>query len=44
MTFRQRWLVGMAVVGTVAGAAAATLFWLVLTRPVALAAMLDGAR
>ena len=44
VTFRQRWLVGVAVVGAAAGAAAATLFWLVLTRPVALAAMLDGVR
>ncbi len=44
VTFTQRWLVGVAVVGAAAGAAAVTLFWLVLTRPVALAAMLDGVR
>ena len=44
VTFTQRWLVGVAVVGAAAGAAAVTLFWLVLTRPVALVAMLDGVR
>ena len=44
MTRTQRWLVGVAVVGAAAGAAAVTLFWLVLTRPVAVAAMFDGVR
>jgi hypothetical protein len=42
VTRTQRWLVGVAVVGAAAGAAAVTLFWLVLTRPVAVAAMFDG--
>ena len=33
----QRWLVGVAMVGAAAAAVAASLFWLVLTRPVAMA-------
>ena len=38
----KRWLVGVAVVGAAAGAAAAGLLWLVLTRPVALAEFLSA--
>jgi hypothetical protein len=37
MTRTRIWLVGVAVVGAVAGVAALGLFWLVLTEPVALA-------
>ena len=33
----QRWLLGVAMVGAAAGAVAASLFWLVLTRSVAMA-------
>lgn len=36
------WLVGVAVVGMAAGAAAAGLLWMVFTRPVALAQILSG--
>lgn len=37
---KRRWLVSMAVIGTTAAVVGAGLFWLVLTRPVAVAAML----
>jgi hypothetical protein len=37
----DKWLTRLAIVGAAAGVAAGALFWLVLTRPVALAALLD---
>jgi hypothetical protein len=36
------WFVGIGVVGMAAGAAAAGLLWMLLTRPVALAQILSG--
>lgn len=44
MTRRRQWVVLVAVLGTLAGVAAAGLFWLVLTRPVALAMAVHGTR
>jgi len=41
MAALDKWLTRMAIVGAAAGVAAGALFWLVLTRPVALAALLD---
>jgi hypothetical protein len=43
MTRTNKWLIGIALVGAAAGAAALGLFWLVLTRPVAIAQMIDRA-
>ena len=43
MTRRDKWLVRAAVLGTVATVLAVAVFWLVLTRPVAMAAVLDRA-
>jgi hypothetical protein len=37
MTRRQAWLVGVSLVGMAAGAAAAALCWLMLTKPLAIA-------
>lgn len=37
----DKWLTRLAILGTAAAIAAGTLFWLVLTRPIALAAVLD---
>jgi len=37
----DKWLTRLAILGAAAAIAAGTLFWLVLTRPVALAAVLD---
>ena len=37
MTAMNKWLIGVGVVGTIAAAVGAGLFWLVLTRPVAVA-------
>jgi hypothetical protein len=42
MIAMRMWFVGVAVVGMAAGAAAAGLLWMVLTRPVALAQILSG--
>jgi hypothetical protein len=42
MTRRERWVVAVGLLGTLAGVAAAGLFWLVLTRPVALALTIHG--
>ncbi len=41
MTRTQRWLTAVAVVGVTAGAAAAALLWMVVTRPVALAEVIS---
>ena len=41
MATLDKWLTRMAIVAAAAGVAAGALFWLVLTRPVALAAVLD---
>jgi hypothetical protein len=41
MASLDKWLTRVAILGAVAGVAAGALFWLVLTRPVALAAVLD---
>lgn len=35
MRTRRRWLIGIAIVGTVASIMAASLLWLLLTQPVA---------
>ncbi len=43
MTRRDKWLVRAAILGGVATLLAAGVFWLVLTRPVALAMVLDRA-
>ena len=42
MIAMRMWFVGVAVLGMAAGAAAAGLLWMVLTRPVALAQILSG--
>jgi len=41
MATLDKWLTRLAIVGAAAGLIAGALFWLVLTRPVALAALLD---
>jgi len=42
MVGMKMWFVGVAFVGMAAGAAAAGLLWMVLTRPVALAQLLSA--
>ena len=42
MTRPDKWVVAVAVIGTVAGVVAAALLWLVLTAPVALATSIQG--
>ena len=37
----DKWLTRLAILGAAAAVVAGTVFWLVLTRPVALAAVLD---
>ena len=44
MSKRQRWLVGIAIVGTVASMMAAGLLWLLLTQPVAVVEALGRGR
>jgi hypothetical protein len=43
MVGMRMWLIGIALVGMAASAAAAGLLWMVITRPVALAQLLGGA-
>ena len=43
MASTRMWLIGIALVGMAASAAAAGLLWMVITRPVALAQLLSGA-
>jgi hypothetical protein len=43
MASMRMWLIGIALVGMAASAAAAGLLWIVITRPVALAQFLGGA-
>jgi hypothetical protein len=43
MTHLDKWLVRAAILGAAATVLAAGLFWLVLTRPVAIAIVLDRA-
>lgn len=44
MSRTEIWLTGLGVVGAMAGALAAALFWLVVTQPLALAQILGGIR
>jgi hypothetical protein len=42
MIAMRMWFVGIGIVGMAAGAAAAGLLWMLVTRPVALAQILSG--
>jgi hypothetical protein len=42
MTASDKWLIGTAVVGSAAGSLATVILWMLLTRPIELAARVSG--
>ena len=44
MTYLNRWLVAMAMIGGAAGCVATLILWMLVTRPLALAEALAGLR
>lgn len=44
MTYLERWLMALAMVGGVAGCAATLILWMIVTRPLALAQVLAHLR
>jgi hypothetical protein len=44
MTYLDRWLMGLAMIGGVAGCAATVILWLIVTRPLALAQVMSSVR